>query len=70
MLILSLGLGYWTGDLLMLGSRYDEPGPRLLDWVSRDAGPGPLGLLGLGCWTVDLDMLGLDLGPGYQTGDL
>ena len=54
----------------MLGSRYAEPGPRLLDWVSRDAGPGPLGLLGLGCWTVDLDMLGLDLGLGYQTGDL
>ena len=54
----------------MLGSRYDEPGPRLLDWVSRDAGPGPLGLLGLGCWTMDLEMLSLDLGLDYWTGDL
>ena len=61
----------------MLGSRDVEPGPRLLDWGSRDDGPGPLGwgfrdaepgllgLLGLGCWTADLEMLGLDLGLGY-----
>ena len=77
MLSLKLGLGYWTGDLEMLGSRDAKSGSRLLDCGSRDAGPGPLGwgsrdaepgllgLLGLGCWTVDLEMLGLDLGLGY-----
>ena len=61
----------------MLGSRDAKSGSRLLDWGSRDAGPGPLvwgsrdagpgllGLLGLGCWTVYLEMLGLDFGLGY-----
>ena len=68
--MLSLGLGYWTGDLEMLGSRDAEPGPGLLDCGSRYAEHGPLGLLGLGCWTMDLEMLSLDLGLGYWTGDL
>ena len=54
----------------MLGSRDAEPGPGLLDCVSRDAEHGLLGLLGLGCWTMDLEMLSLDLGLGYWTRDL
>ena len=29
--MLCMGLGYWTGDLEMLGSRDAEPGPGLLD---------------------------------------